>query len=154
MVDLNDLNLDPNVKEQSEYTVIPEGNYNAVIIQDKLVNTKAGTGKLLELKWQIVDGEFKNETIIDRLNIMNQSLEAQKIGQGQLKRICTLCNVVYPPQNTQGLIGKPVSIRIKHETFTSNTTGNELTSMKVSGYSPAKQEQPKSGPTTNDGGGW
>ena len=107
MADLAGTNLDPNVPENTGgFTVVPEGKYQVVIVGDRLVDTKAKDGKILELKVQIIDGEHRGSTVIDRLNIVNKSSIAQAIGQGQLKRICNLCNVQYPPANTTGLIGK------------------------------------------------
>jgi len=137
MADLSGANLDPNVEENTGgFTVVPEGKYQVVIVGDSLKDTKAGTGKILELKVQIVDGEHRGTTVIDRLNIINQSDVAQKIGQGQLKRICNLCGADYPPSDTSGLIGKPMQATVKIEEFTSNNTGNLLKSNKISGYNP------------------
>ena len=137
MADLSGANLDPNVKENSGgFTVVPEGKYQVVIVGDKLTPTKSGTGKMLELNVQVIEGEHRGSTITDRLNIVNASSVAQAIGQGQLKRICNLCGVDYPPTSTDGLIGKPMVATVKIETFTSNTSGNELQSNKISGYNP------------------
>ena len=137
MADLSGANLDPNVEESSGgFTVVPEGKYQVVIVGDRLKDTKAGTGKILELKVQIVEGEHRGTTIVDRLNIVNASSVAQQIGQGQLKRICNLCGVDYPPASTDGLIGKPMLATVKIEEFTSNNTGNLLQSNKISGYNP------------------
>ena len=137
MADLTGTGLDPNVQENSGgFTVIPEGKYQVVIVGDKLVPTKAGTGKMLELKVQIIEGDHRGETIMDRLNIVNASSVAQAIGQGQLKRICNLCGVQYPPTSTDGLIGKPMMATVKIEEFKSNRTGEMLKSNKISGYNP------------------
>jgi len=145
MADLSGANLDPNVEETVAFTVVPEGKYQVVIVGDRLKDTKAGTGKILELKVQVIEGEHRGTTIVDRLNILNKSDVAQKIGQGQLKRLCNLCGVDYPPSSTDGLIGKPMLATVKIETFISNNTGNELQSNKISGYNPvpAKTEGTK-----------
>lgn len=141
MADLSNQNLDPNVEENSGgFTVVPEGKYQVVIVGDKLTDTKGGTGKMLELKVQIIEGEYRGSTIIDRLNIVNASSIAQKIGQGQLKRICNLCKVQYPPASTEGLIGKPMIATVKVEEFISNRTGNPLKSNKISGYNPVPEQ--------------
>ncbi len=55
MSNLNGLNIDPNVDENSGgFTVLPAGKYKAVIVGDELVDNKSGTGKLLSLKVQII----------------------------------------------------------------------------------------------------
>ena len=144
MADLSNTSLDPNVEENSGgFTVVPEGKYQVVIVGDKLTDTKAGTGKILELKVQIIEGEHRGVTVTDRLNIVNKSDIAQKIAQGQLKRICNLCGVDYPPSSTDGLIGKPMLATVKTEEFTSKTSGNLLTSNKISGYNPVPAAAPE-----------
>lgn len=134
MADFTGTPLDPNVQEATgTYTVIPPGNYVAVIVSDRIVDTNAKDGKILELKIQIADGQYKGEIIIDRLNIVNKSTVAQTIAQGQLKRICGICGVQYPPANTNGLIGRPIQIKIVNESFTSKD-GGQLQSNKIKGY--------------------
>lgn len=153
MADLTGAPLDPNVKENTGgYTVVPPGNYVAVIVADRVVDTNAKDGKILELKVQIADGQYKGETIIDRLNIVNKSPVAQNIGQGQLKHICAICGVQYPPANTDGLIGRPMQIKVVNESFKSNTTGEDLTSNKIKGYNTIVSATPK--PATNNNTGW
>jgi len=65
---------------------------------------------------------------------MNPSQVCQQIGQGTLKKICTLCGVQYPPDDTTVLYGKPMEVAIDIQTFTSNTSGNELQSNVVKSY--------------------
>ena len=135
MANLTGLNLDPNVEEsQGEFTVIPAGIYKAVIVHDEICDTKAGTGKLLKLQLQIIEGYHQGAIVKDNLNIINPHQVAQKIGQGTLKRICNLCKVQYPPQDTSGLYGRPMAITVKVSTFTSNLTGEDLKSNKISKY--------------------
>lgn len=150
MADLTGTNLDPNVEENTGgFTIIPAGKYKAVIIADRLQDTKNGSGKMLELKVQIIEGTHQGETIIDRLNIVNASSVAQAIGQGQLKRICNLCGAPYPPANTNGLIGRPMEITVKVEEFESNKTGEMLQSNKISAYNPVQQVQAPNSKTSH-----
>jgi len=137
MADLTNVGLDPNVPENSGgFVLIPEGRYRAVIVGDRLVSTKDTTGKILELKVQLVDGQHAGQTVVDRINIINKSAQAQAIGQGQLRRICGLTGCPFPPSDTTMMHGKPIEITVKIESFTSNTTGKMLESNKISGYNP------------------
>lgn len=135
MADLSGINLDPNVKESGDFEVVPEGKYPVVIINDELKDTKAGTGKYLEITLQINKGEYRGTELTDRLNIQNPSGEAVRIGQGTLKRICSVCNVPFPIQDTRKLYGRPMTAKVKIKEFQSNTTGNLLQSNEVSSYS-------------------
>jgi len=141
MSNLAGLNLDPNVKESTgEFVVLPAGKYKAVITADELKDNKSETGKILVLNLQIIEGQYSQTVIVDHVNITNTSEKAQAIGQGILKRICNICNVAYPPQDTSGLYGKPMIIDLKVEEFTSNTTGKTLQSNKVRSYAPVTKD--------------
>ena len=160
MSNLNGLAIDVNVEENSgEFTVLPAGKYKAVIVGDELVDNKTKTGKLLNFKVQIVEGGFAQEILTDRLNITNPSQIAQKIGQGTLKRICNLCQVNFPPQDTAGLMGKPMVITVAVEEFQSNNSGNMLKSNKIKKYEPAitnipAPAQAETQPQTQQASGW
>jgi hypothetical protein len=137
MANLSGIAFNKDVKENTgEFIILPLGKYQAVILRDELKPTKNGNGKFLELTLQIQSpGEFRHIEIIDRLNILNPSEIAQNIGQGTLKRICSLLGVVYPPDDSRKLWGKPMTISVKIKEFISNTTGEELQSNEVTGYS-------------------
>ena len=136
--------INPDVEESSgAFTVLPAGKYKAVLVADELKDNKKGTGKILELKVQIIEGQFAQEILKDNLNITNPSAVSQSIGQGTLKHICNICNVQFPPQDTAGLMGKPMVITVSVEEFKSNTTGNMLKSNKVKKYDPADTPIPQ-----------
>ena len=137
--------INPDVEESSgAFTVLPAGKYKAVLVADELKDTKAGTGKILEIKLQITEGQFAQEIVKDNINITNPSAQCQAIGQGTLKRICNLCNVQFPPNDTAGLMGKPMVITVAVEEFESNKSpGNMLKSNKVKKYDPADTPMPQ-----------
>ena len=143
MTSLNGLTLDPSVEESTgEFTVIPAGKYKACLVGDELTDNKAGTGKILKVKVQITDGQFAGEILTDYINITNPNPQAQAIGQGVLKRICNMCGVQYPPQDTAPLMGKPLGIDVKVEKFVSITSGKELKSNKIKAYGPVPTTPP------------
>jgi len=164
MANLNGLSLDPNVQESNgEFTVLPAGRYKAALVGDELKDNKAGTGKILVLKIQIVEGQFASEIVNDNINITNPSAKAQAIGQGTLKRICNLCNVQYPPADTAGLMGKPMVVTVGVEEFISNASGKTLKSNKIKKYevanmpipsTPAPQQDSQTQPQQNTAGSW
>ncbi len=136
MANLQGINIDANVPESGNFTIIPPATYKAVIAGDKITTTKDGRGKMLELTVQIIEGPYTGLTIIDRLNIVNASQQAQNIAQGTLKRICGVLRAPFPPQNTDSLMGKPMLVTVGVEEFTSNKTGNVLKSNKIKNYAP------------------
>jgi len=147
MANLSGVSLDANVEESTGgFDLIPEGKYHAVIVKDLVKDTKAGDGKILELAVQITAGEYAQKTVTDRINIVNKSAQAQAIGQGQLKRLCRLTGIEYPPADTAGMYGQPLEITIAHEDFTSNRTGKKLTSMKIKNYNKQSGTVPVNAP--------
>jgi hypothetical protein len=135
MANLAGVSLDPEVQEASDgFEVLPQGKYKIVIIGDELKTTKAGTGKYLAVNLQVVEGAHTAKQVTDNINLVNPSQVCQQIGQGTLKKICTLCGVQYPPQDTIELYGKPMEVSIDIQTFKSNKTGDELQSNNVKSY--------------------
>ena len=70
---------------RGSFEVIAPGWHKVVIVTSEIKTSKAGTGKLLEFKYEIQDGTGRSLT--DRLNIVNPSEVAQKIGRGALSKI-------------------------------------------------------------------
>jgi len=155
MANLNGINIDPNVKEQAgAFTVLPKGKYAAVIVKDELVDNKANTGKLLNITIQVIEGQFKGTEIIDRLNIINPNSQSQAIGQGQLKRICTITKQPFPPADTRKCWGIPLTIDVDVEDFQSNTSEKMLQSNKVKGYHEKSATPPPATQPAATNGSW
>lgn len=132
--------IDSNVQESTgAFMVLPAGKYRACIVADDLRDNKANTGKILKIKLQVLEGQFAQEILEDNINITNPSAQCQAIGQGTLKRICNVCNVPFPPNDTAGLMGKPMTIDVAVKEFKSNTTGNPLKSNEIKSYGPPMQ---------------
>jgi hypothetical protein len=85
----SEINFNANdVPPQTPFEPVPNGKYRAHIVDSEVKPTKDGRGKYLQLEWEILDGEFKGRKLWDRLNIVNSSETAQKIGQSQLSAVC------------------------------------------------------------------
>ena len=133
MADLTPLNFAPETTEDAGdgFTVIPPGIYPVCIVQSDVVDTKSGTGKMLVLDCQILEGPNTGDIIVDRLNIKNTSEVSQKIGLSQLKNICDAIGYTGQLKDSAQLHGKPYSIKVVVEGFVSNKTGKTLNSNKV-----------------------
>ena len=157
MADLTNTQIDADVPESGSFTCLPEGNYPVVIIHDEIKNTQKG-GKMLEIKLLIFEGKYKGENLTDRLNLINSSSIAQKIGQGTLKKLCRLTGLPFPPKDTEGWKGKPLLVKVGVTEFTSNTSGKSLKGNEIKDYKEyQKQEQVVSSPTPTPspaGGVW
>ena len=134
MADLTGVNLDPNVAVSTGgKTLILPGTYKAIIVKDRIKDNKSGTGKVWNIKVQIVEGQYANELLNDYINITHKSAECQAIGQGTLRQICELTKQPYPPTNTDGMIGIPFGLKIGPDTF-KGKDGKDVPWYRIKGY--------------------
>lgn len=125
---------------------IPKGEYQVVIVESDKVATKAGTGFLLKLRLQIVEGEHKGRTLTDRLNLWNQNETASRIAQGTLSAICRAVNVL-TPQGSEQLHHKQLTAVVEVKQL-DDGVANE-----VKGYKPRQSAAPTFGaPAAATGG--
>ena len=73
--------------------------------------TKAGTGKYLEVTFDVIDGPHKGRKVWARFNIEHPSEQARTIGLGQLKQFGEAVGVPHIQESEQ-LHGKPVTLRV------------------------------------------
>ena len=85
MAELN-YNVNPNEMEDS-FEAVPAGEYLVVIESSDFIDTKAGTGKILKLTYQILDGRFKGQKIFENLNLQNPNKQAEQISRKALNSI-------------------------------------------------------------------
>ena len=149
MADLAPMGFNPaNVEDMGDgFKVIPPGVYNVAIVESDVQDTKSG-GKMLVLKYQILDGKNTGDALVDRLNVVNSSDIAQKIGLSNLKNICDAVGFAGQLNDSTQLHGKPFSVKVIVEEFESNKeAGKMLQSNKIERRMPkqaAQQQQPAS----------
>mgnify|MGYP003555189970 FL=1 len=74
------------------FDVMPAGDYDVIITDSNVKPTKKGTGHYLELKLQVISGQYQNRPLFARLNIDNPNPETVAIAKGQLSAICRAVN--------------------------------------------------------------
>ena len=140
MADMTALNYDPSKVEdvgEGNFRVIPPGIYNVVIVDSGLKPTKAGNGQYLELTYQIIEGPEVGQTVKDRINIVNPSVDAQRIGRSQLRKICDAVGHKGQLKDSCQLHNKPMAIKVVVEEFESNKEpGRMLQSNRVESRMP------------------
>jgi hypothetical protein len=104
-------------KAREEFTLMPEGEYLAVITESSVKDTRNNNGKSLKLTYEILaPTEFKNRKVWQNINVQNSSAKAEEIGQEELARVREACGI---PQgqlvDTLQLHNKPHGIKLKIE---------------------------------------
>lgn len=73
---------------------IPSGWYGTVISGTQLKDTKAGTGKILEVEHTVTEGECKGRKVWARFNVRNPNEVAERIAKEQLSALCHATGVL------------------------------------------------------------
>lgn len=138
--------------------VIPAGEYAMKIVESDIVPTKAGTGKILVLTMEVMEGPMKGRRHWERLNIVNPNDTAQSIAHKQLKRICEAAGVPSPLLDSEDLHHKPfmATLDIKEDDFGKKNNLKKSAPYRTTGGRPVAQQQEASGTVTQSaqsGGG-
>ena len=140
------LNFNANEVEPSKaFDPIPAGKYIAVITDSEMKETRAGTGRYLQLEFEVTDGEFAGRKLWARLNIENQNAEAVRMARADLSAICRAVNVLTPGDSAD-LHNLPLVIKV-HVRKDKNT--GEITN-DIRGYESkaSYKPEPKQAPAT------
>lgn len=106
------LNFNANEVEPSKaFDPIPAGKYIAVITDSEMKETRAGTGRYLQLEFEVTDGEFAGRKVWARLNIENRNPEAVRMARADLSAICRAVNVL-TPSDSADLHNLPLVIKV------------------------------------------
>ena len=107
--------------------------------------TRAGTGRYLQLEFEITDGEYAGRKLWSRLNIENQNAEAVRLARADLSAICRAVNVLTPSDSID-LHNLPLVIKV-HCRKDKNT--GEITN-DIRGYESKAnyKPEPKQAPAT------
>ena len=96
----------------SKFEPLPRGDYECIVIDTKIKDTKAGTGEYLEVTLQVVNGDASGRRLWDRLNISNPSKKAEEIAKEQLDRLCAAVGLSNKMQQTEQLHDIPIMVSV------------------------------------------
>ena len=121
--------FDANQVAPNEFGAIPAGDYDAIITESKWESTKSGNGKFLTLKLQILNGQYQNRVLWDRLNLINPNAQAVQIAKGTLSAICRAVDVLTPKDSAE-LHNRPLKIAVKVGKDDKGNPANEIKGYK------------------------
>lgn len=90
---------------------VPAGWYNVAIDESEIKPTKDASGAYLNLRFNILDGQYAGRKVFTLLNIKNNNAQAVEIAYRDLSAICHAVGVMQV-QDSQQLHGKPLKIRV------------------------------------------
>jgi len=105
---------DPNDAQEQSFDPVPADEYPVVIEDSDYIPNKKGTGMILKLAYQIIDGPFKGKKLFENLNLENVNDQAVQISRRTLNAICVATGVAHVQDSAQ-LHGIPfmVDVRMK-----------------------------------------
>ncbi|QYU70330.1 DUF669 domain-containing protein [Leptolyngbya sp. 15MV] len=139
--------------------LLPPGKYVAQIVQSEMRPTKTGSGQLLWLEMDILEGPHHGRKLWDQLNLVNPNQQTVEIAQRTLSAICHAVGQLQVSDSEQ-LHFRPlqVSIVVEEDGRDKNLApGERRKQNKVKGYAPvggapaarpAPTARPAPGPAT------
>ena len=82
-----DWDQDAQGASSGTFEPIPAGRYLCLIKQTDQKDTRNKTGKYVEVEFEVMKGNFQRRKLWARLNVHNQSAEAQRIGREQFNAL-------------------------------------------------------------------
>jgi len=90
---------------------LPVGKYKVVIESSEKKPASTGKGEYLQLVYSVVEGDYQGRRLFDRLNIVNESEQAQTIARRALSSICRAIGIMNP-KNSEELHDKPFVVTV------------------------------------------
>jgi len=137
------------VEPTSDFEPIPAGKYVAVITESEMKSTKSGSGKYLQLTFQIIEGDYKNRFLWARLNLDNPNATAVQIARAELSAICRGIGVLSPNDSVE-LHNLPLLIHVRCKRR--DDTGEIMNEIK--GYSRKEKPTPTAASSNNSTPPW
>ena len=118
-----------SVEPNAPLEALPPGDYRVQILQSEMRVTKAGTGQILWLDMEVLEGPLKGRHLYDQLNLINPNPTAEEIAQRTLSAICHAVGKLQVADSEE-LHFQPLLVRVAVKPNGYN---------EVMGYKPTKQ---------------
>jgi len=148
MADLNGFNAN-EVEPNTSFDPLPAGKYLAAITASEMKATKAGDGSYLEIEFTVLEGQYKERKLWDRLCLNHSNPQTVKIARGNLSALCRAVGVMQPTDSVE-LHNLPLVITVKVKRR--EDTG-ELTN-EVRGYAAKDTAAQPQAPVTDSTPPW
>lgn len=99
-------------REDQDFAPLAEGDYVVACTATDYKATKAGDGKYLSCKFQILSGPSKGRIIWENMNLVNPSETAVKIGRQKLKELSKAIGIFGTLNDSAQLHDEPLILRM------------------------------------------
>jgi hypothetical protein len=122
-------------EQMSDRSALPPGEYLAAIAKSDVSDTRKGTGRKVELEFEVLDGAHKGRRFWTTLNLWNPNPVTVEIAQRELNSICHAVGKLRVA-DTQELHAVPMKVSLAID----KDSGRNVTK----GYKPATGAPPSS----------
>lgn len=113
------------VGERDDFAVVPAGTYPAIAVSSEMKPTKSGTGQMLVVTFELLDGQFKGSKVWARMNLVNQNQQAVDIAKRELGELCRAVGVIMPNDSSE-LHNRPLMLELDVEKDDKNKDRNVI----------------------------
>jgi len=144
------------ITPSNSFDPIPPSQYNAMITDAVLKPTKAGTGTLMALTFEILEDNYKGRKVFTQINIQNPNPTAERIGHEELAGICNAINKLQLSDPAE-MLDIPLAIKVTIEQDAGYEPRNRikgyslLADIEVTPRSNANRPSNAPGAPTSDG---
>lgn len=119
---------------KAETNELPNGAYTVAIDKIELRDTKAG-GKMFNVAFKIVEGDFTNKMIFAMYNMINDNPKAVQIGKSQFKAMVQASGYANPDQiKIDELLGLQLSVKTKNKEDEYGVKANIIAYKKIDDF--------------------
>jgi len=122
--------------EPRTWEPLPDGWYDAMIVDAEIRDTKAGTGQYIAIRYDITGPTHEGRVVFTNINLSNPNSKAVEIGHQQLSQITQIIGIA-ELADTDQLIGSTLSIKLTTQRSEQYGDRNEVKGYKQSGSKPA-----------------
>jgi len=97
--------------QTGDYQPVPDGWYEATITNAEGKATKAGTGHMVSMRFDIAGPTHNGRVIFTNFNVSNPNPEAERIGRQQLNSMMSALGIA-TLRDSEQVIGKKIGIKI------------------------------------------
>ncbi len=120
--------------------VIPAATYPVVISNTELKPTKDTKGAYFDVSYTVTEGPYAGAVLHDRFNIINDSVQAVGIAQGNLSALCHAVNIQHLTMRDQGaaIRGARLMVAVTVRTDANGQQNDVKTRFDAMGNEPGK----------------
>jgi len=128
----------------NDFAAIPKGEYLVQIDETEEKISNAGH-KYLNIKLQVIDGQYKNRILWDIVNLWHPKENVKDIAQQTMASICRATNTL-KPSTSEELHHKPLRVSVSLEFDSQYGDQNRIKSYMPHGSKPTQPTQPTLSP--------